>query len=131
MLRKHYSHCRTATISVTACLPALIDLAVYNQINATAVPGSVLSHRYVNEAAAVRCPKVWLSLGHRIPHASWPGLNFHATHTQKISCLQAVDPATFPVLLRFCVSPSTLPFTSWKTNNFSGDNPGTFAVYFH
>ena len=31
-LRKHYSHCRIATVSVAVCLPALTDLAVYNQI---------------------------------------------------------------------------------------------------
>lgn len=60
-----YCHCSTATISVAACLPAYADLArlLYPDNHVTAIPGSVPSHRYVNESAAIGCPKVWLFLG--------------------------------------------------------------------
>ena len=117
---KHYSHCRTATISVAACLPALTDLAVYNR---TAVPGSVPSHSYVNEAAAIRCPIVWhgsfwdteLLMFHDLDSAA-SSLCFNHFHaTQKMSCLSAVILLHFLFQIRdFPLATSASPALSQK-----------------
>jgi hypothetical protein len=86
-----------------ACQHLPTDLAVYNR---TAVPGSVPSHSYVNEAAAITCPKVWhgsfwdteLLMFHDLDSAA-SSLCFNHFHaTQKNVLLIGSDPATFPVL---------------------------------
>jgi hypothetical protein len=97
-LRKHYSHCRTATISVAVCLPALTDLAVYNRIATELLFLAACSHSYVNEAAAITCPKVWhgsfwdteFLMFHDLDSAASSLCFSHFHTTQKMSCLSAV-----------------------------------------